>query len=77
MNSSRKQAVVIDGSFGGLNAAYELRWQLGQTADITLISKDSEFTRSFSVPIRCTLWCDTPTASAMLRVLHFFLPLGG
>src|SRR5437879_9445997 len=27
--------------------------------------------------MRCTLWCEIPTAAAMLRVLHFFLPLGG
>jgi sulfide:quinone oxidoreductase len=50
MNRSRKQVVVIGGSFGGLNAAYELRWQLGQTADITLISKDSRFTFVPSLP---------------------------
>jgi NADH dehydrogenase FAD-containing subunit len=42
MNSRRKQVVVIGGSFGGLNAAYELRRQLGYTADIPLISKDPE-----------------------------------
>jgi len=27
--------------------------------------------------IWCTLWCEIPTAAAMLRVLHFFFPLGG
>lgn len=50
MNPSRKQVVVIGGSFGGLNAAYELHRQLGQTAEITLISKDSEFTFLPSLP---------------------------
>jgi len=50
MNSRRKQVVVIGGSFGGPNAAYELRRQLGHTADITLISKDPEFTFLPSLP---------------------------
>lgn len=50
MSSNRKQVVIIGGSFGGLNAAYELRRQLGHSADITLISKDSEFTFLPSLP---------------------------
>jgi len=37
MNGSRKQVVIIGGSFGGVNAAYELHRQLGRAADITLI----------------------------------------
>lgn len=50
MNGSRKQVVIIGGSFGGVNAAYELHRQLGRAADITLISKDSEFTFLPSLP---------------------------
>lgn len=50
MSSPRKQVVVIGGSFGGLNAAYELRKQLGKSADITVISKDPEFTYLPSLP---------------------------
>jgi sulfide:quinone oxidoreductase len=50
MNGSRKQVVIIGGSFGGVNAAYELHRQLGRAADITLISKDAEFTFLPSLP---------------------------
>lgn len=50
MNSTRKHVVIIGGSFGGVNAAYELHRQLDDTAEITLISKDSEFTFLPSLP---------------------------
>ena len=36
--------VIVGGSFGGINAAYALRRQLRDRAEITVISKDAEFT---------------------------------
>jgi sulfide:quinone oxidoreductase len=44
MSAKTKKVVVIGGSFGGINAAYELRRRLGRDAEITLISNDAEFT---------------------------------
>ncbi len=58
MNATRKQIVVIGGSFGGINAAYELRRQLGQAVDITVISKDREFTFLPSLPWAILGWRD-------------------
>jgi sulfide:quinone oxidoreductase len=58
VNLSRKQVVVIGGSFGGLNAAYELHRQLRQTAEITVISKDPEFTFLPSLPWVIMGWRD-------------------
>ncbi len=46
----RQRIVIVGGSFGGINAACELRRQLGQQADITLISKESTFTFTPSLP---------------------------
>ncbi len=47
---SRKRVVVVGGSFGGVNAAYELRCRLPQDAEITVISRDAEFTFIPSLP---------------------------
>ncbi len=58
MNVTRKQIVVVGGSFGGINAAYELRKQLGQAVDITVISKDREFTFHPSLPWAILGWRD-------------------
>ena len=56
MSSSRKQIVVIGGSFGGINAAYELRRKLGRNAEITVISKDPAFTFHPSLPSVILSW---------------------
>ncbi len=47
---NRKRIVIVGGSFGGINAAYELRKQLGRKTDITLISRESVFTFTPSLP---------------------------
>jgi glycine/D-amino acid oxidase-like deaminating enzyme len=43
-NASHKKIVIIGGSFGGVNAAYELRRKLRDQVEITVISRDPEFT---------------------------------
>ena len=40
----KKRVVVVGGSFGGINAAYELRRRLPRDAEITVISRDAAFT---------------------------------
>jgi len=42
MSVGRKSVVVVGGSFGGINAAYELRRRLPRDAEITVISRDTE-----------------------------------
>ncbi len=79
MNNNRKQIVVIGGSFGGINAAYELRRKLGRTADITVISKDPVFTFHPSLPWVILGWRDPralqipiqrPLGRKGIRVVH-------
>jgi sulfide:quinone oxidoreductase len=55
---SRKRVVVVGGSFGGVNAAYELRRRLPQDAEITVISRDAEFTFIPSLPWVIMGWRD-------------------
>jgi sulfide:quinone oxidoreductase len=50
--------VIVGGSFGGINAAYTLRRRLGNRAEITLISKDAEFTFLPSLPWVILGWRD-------------------
>ncbi len=50
MNRHLKRLVIVGGSFGGVNAAYELRKKLGYEAEITLISKEPVFTFVPSLP---------------------------
>ncbi|GAB4253184.1 MAG: FAD-dependent oxidoreductase [Thermoleophilia bacterium] len=42
--------VVIGGSFGGVNAAYQLRRKLGDSAEITVVSAETHFTFIPSLP---------------------------
>lgn len=58
MSTGKKKIVIIGGSFGGINAAYALRRQLGERAEITLISKDAEFTFLPSLPWVILGWRD-------------------
>lgn len=46
----KKRLVIVGGSFGGINAAYALRRKLGDRAEITVISRDAEFTFIPSLP---------------------------
>ncbi len=50
MQTSHKRVVIIGGSFGGINAAYELRRKLRDQVEITVISRDPEFTFLPSLP---------------------------
>lgn len=54
----RKRVVIVGGSFGGVNAAYELRRRLPQDAEITVISRDAEFTFIPSLPWVILGWRD-------------------
>jgi sulfide:quinone oxidoreductase len=58
MSTSHKKIVIIGGSFGGINAAYALRRRLGDQADITVISKEAEFTFLPSLPWVILGWRD-------------------
>ena len=58
MSIGRKRVVVVGGSFGGVNAAYELRRRLPQDAEITVISRDAEFTFIPSLPWVIMGWRD-------------------
>jgi sulfide:quinone oxidoreductase len=79
MNNNRKRIVVIGGSFGGINAAYELRRKLGQTAEITVIARDPDFTFHPSLPWVILGWRDPravqipiqrPLGRKGIRVVH-------
>ncbi len=50
MNTGRHRVVVIGGSFGGVNTAYQLRRKLGERVDVTLISAEPDFTFIPSLP---------------------------
>jgi sulfide:quinone oxidoreductase len=56
--ASPKKIVIIGGSFGGINAAYALRRQLGDQTDITVISKEAAFTFLPSLPWVILGWRD-------------------
>lgn len=50
MNAKRLRVVIVGGSFGGVNAAYALRRELRDQVELTLISRDAEFTFFPSLP---------------------------
>jgi sulfide:quinone oxidoreductase len=50
MSPGHKKIVIVGGFFGEINAAYALRRRLGPRAEITLISRDAEFTFLPSLP---------------------------
>ncbi|MCL5736681.1 MAG: FAD-dependent oxidoreductase [Actinobacteria bacterium] len=50
MASHTHHVVVVGGSFGGVNAAYQLRRKLGDRVDVTLISAEADFTFIPSLP---------------------------
>jgi sulfide:quinone oxidoreductase len=58
MSSGQTKIVIVGGSFGGINAAYALRRRLGNRAEITLISRDAEFTFLPSLPWVILGWRD-------------------
>lgn len=50
MAETQHRIVIVGGSFGGVNAAYQLRRKLGDRADLTVISTEPEFTFIPSLP---------------------------
>jgi sulfide:quinone oxidoreductase len=50
VSNGRHRTAIVGGSFGGLNAAYQLRRRLGDRTEITLISADADFTFIPSLP---------------------------
>jgi sulfide:quinone oxidoreductase len=58
MKPSPKRIVIAGGSFGGVNAAYALRRALGAEVDLTVVSKDAEFTFFPSLPWVILGWRD-------------------
>jgi sulfide:quinone oxidoreductase len=58
ISSNRKKIVIVGGSFGGINAAYALRRRLGEGAEVTVISRDAEFTFLPSLPWVILGWRD-------------------
>lgn len=50
MASGKHRVVIVGGSFGGVNAAYQLRRKLGDRVDVTLISAEADFTFIPSLP---------------------------
>jgi sulfide:quinone oxidoreductase len=50
VNTGKHNAVIVGGSFGGVNAAYQLRRKLGERVGITIISAEPEFTFIPSLP---------------------------
>jgi sulfide:quinone oxidoreductase len=50
MSTGQHKIVIVGGSFGGMNAAYQLRRRLGERADLTLISAEPDFTFIPSLP---------------------------
>src|SRR3989304_2590250 len=71
--------VIVGGSFGGINAAYALRRQLRDRAEITVVSKDAEFAFLPSFPWVILGWRDParlqiplqrPLTSRGIRFVH-------
>jgi sulfide:quinone oxidoreductase len=50
MASGKHRVVVVGGSFGGVNAAHQLRRKLGDRVDVTLISAEADFIFIPSLP---------------------------
>ncbi len=76
---SHERVVVVGGSFGGVNAAYELRRRLPRDAEITVISRDADFTFIPSLPWVIMGWrdpsrlqvrLDAPLQRRRIRFVH-------
>lgn len=50
MSAGGQSIVIVGGSFGGVNAAYQLRRRLGEHAELTLTSPEADFTFIPSLP---------------------------
>lgn len=79
MEPDARKIVVVGGSFGGINAAYSLRRELGRRAEITVVSREAEFTYLPSLPWVILGWRDPrrlqvplekPLARRGIRFLH-------
>jgi len=76
---SKKRVVIVGGSFGGINTAYALRRKLHERVEITVISRDAEFTFIPSLPWVVLGWrnprqlvvpLDGPLARRGIRFVH-------
>ena len=72
MSIGKHRIVIVGGSFGGMNAAYRLRRELGDRADLTLISAEADFTFIPSLPWVMMGWrrpeaVKVPLAGALAR----------
>src|SRR3974377_900983 len=56
MNSGKHRVVIVGGSFGGVNAAYQLRRKLGERVDITLIAAEPDFPYIPRLPLVVVGW---------------------
>lgn len=79
MTFSKKRVVIVGGSFGGINTAYALRRKLRERVEITVISRDAEFTFVPSLPWVILGWRDPgrlhvplagPLARRGIRFVH-------
>jgi sulfide:quinone oxidoreductase len=50
MNTGKHRVVIVGGSFGGVNAAYQLRRKLDDRVELTLVSSEPDFTFIPSLP---------------------------
>jgi sulfide:quinone oxidoreductase len=75
----RTKIVIVGGSFGGINAAYALRRRLRDQAEITVISRDAEFTFLPSLtwvilgwrdPAQLQIRLEQPLARRGIRFVH-------
>lgn len=76
---TRAKIVIVGGSFGGVNAAYALRRRLRERAEITVVSREAEFTFLPSLPWVILGWrdpsrvqvrLDRPLARRGIRFVH-------
>ena len=67
MGGAQKKIVIVGGSFGGVNAAYELRRLLGKRTEITVLSKEREFTFTPSLPWVILGWRDAAAIQVPLE----------
>jgi sulfide:quinone oxidoreductase len=79
VTTGKHRIVIVGGSFGGVNAAYQLRRKLGERVDLTLISADPDFTFIPSLPWVMMGWrrpealkvpLARPLASKGVRFVH-------
>lgn len=69
MKTGNKRVLIVGGSFGGANAAIGLRRRLPRDAEITVVSRDAEFTFIPSLPSVIMGWRDGSQLQVPLKGL--------